>query len=401
LALLKVGVIGCGYWGPNIVRTFLELPDVSVDAVADLDWSMLEGIVTRHPQVANFTDDFRDLFEMDLDAVVVSTPPETHYEIVRACLEHDLDVFVEKPLATSTRDARALADLAEKDDRIMMVGHIGAYNPAVDELRKMIESGDLGEIRYIDVVRVGLGQYHPSLNVIWDLAPHDVAILLHLLGESPVSVNTRGVACVHESIEDVAYMTLAFPSGILAHARMSWLDPRKTRRITVVGSQKMVLYDDLEGHEKLKIYDKRVNAIPRTDTFGAYQFAYHYGSVVSPYVRLDEPLKIECLHFVECVLEHKRPLTDGRNGVKVVEVIEAAQRSLSLGGAQVSLGDDTWEEPTVRSIDGSQVGAASLGDVFHPDPPRGNGVRVGDDGSGLVDLTEQAVGEAVARTTEG
>ena len=401
MTLLKVGVIGCGYWGPNIVRTFLELPDVSVEAVADLDWSMLEGIVTRHPQVANFTDDFRDLFEMDLDAVVVSTPPETHYDIVRACLEHDLDVLVEKPLATNTRDARALAELAEKDGRIMMVGHIGAYNPAVDELRKMIESGDLGEIRYIDAVRVGLGQYHPTLNVIWDLAPHDVAILLHLLGESPVSVNTRGAACVHESIEDVAYMTLSFPSGILAHARMSWLDPRKTRRITVVGSQKMVLYDDLEGHEKLKIYDKRVNAIPRTDTFGEYQFAYHYGSVVSPYVRLDEPLKIECLHFVECALGRKQPLTDGRNGLKVVEVIEAAQKSLRLGGAQVSIGDDTEGVALVQSIERSQGATNALRDVFDPDPRSGTVVQAGNDGSVLVDLTDRAVGDGAARTMEG
>lgn len=396
MALLKIGVIGCGYWGPNIVRTFLELPDVSVEAVADLDWPTLEGIVTRHPQVANFTDDFRDLFEMDLDAVVVSTPPETHFEIVRACLEHGLDVMVEKPLATNTRDARALAELAEKDDRIMMVGHIGAYNPAVDELRKMIESGELGEIRYIDAVRVGLGQYHPTLNVIWDLAPHDVAILIHLLGESPLSVNTRGIACVQESIEDVAYITLAFPSGILAHARMSWLDPRKTRRITVVGSQKMVLYDDLEGHEKLKIYDKRVNAIPRTDTFGEYQFAYHYGSVVSPYVRLDEPLKIECQHFIECVVQRKRPLTDGRNGLKVVEVIEAAQRSLSLGGAQVAIGEDAQLEAPLRSIDGSQVTTDTLVDVFHPDPQGNDGVRERDDGSVLIDLTDQAVGDGLA-----
>ena len=258
-----------------------------------------------------------------------------------------------------------------------------------------------GEIRYIDAVRVGLGQYHPTLNVIWDLAPHDVAILLHLLGESPISVNTRGIACVQESIEDVAYMTLSFPSGILAHARMSWLDPRKTRRITVVGSQKMVLYDDLEGLEKLKIYDKRVNAIPRTDTFGEYQFAYHYGSVVSPYVRLDEPLKLECLHFVECVGKRTRPLTDGRNGLKVVEVIEAAQTSLSLGGAQVPIGDGTdWEAP-VPKIDGGRDMTTSLGNGHDPDPQRGNRVGVGDHGSVLVDLTDQVVVDGAARTMEG
>jgi predicted dehydrogenase len=398
--LLRLGVIGCGYWGPNIVRTFLELPDVSVDAVADLDWATLEAIVARHPQITNFTEDFHDLFEMDLDAVVVSTPPETHFEIVRKCLEQGLDVLVEKPLATNTRDARALAELAEAAGRVLMVGHIGAYNPAVDELREMIETGELGDIRYIDAVRVGLGQYHPTLNVIWDLAPHDVAILIHLLGESPVSVNTRGIACVRDSIEDVAYMTLAFPSGILAHARMSWLDPRKTRRITVVGSRKMVLYDDLEGHEKLKIYDKRVDAIPRTDTFGEFQFAYHYGSVVSPYVRLDEPLKVECVHFLECVVERKRPVTDGWNGLKVVEVIEAAQRSLGLRGAQVPIGDDTDAQALVGSVDGIGAANGMLGEPLHPDHQNGHRVPFDGDGHALVDLTDHAQDEGAARVVE-
>jgi predicted dehydrogenase len=234
-----------------------------------------------------------------------------------------------------------------------MVGHIGSYNPAVRELKRMIDSGELGEIRYIDVVRAGLGLFHPTLNVIWDLAPHDVSILLHILGEAPRSVSTRGIACVQESIEDVAYMTLMFHSGILAHTRMSWLDPCKTRRITVVGTQKMVLYDDLESHEKLKIYDKSVNAIRETDTFGDYQFAYHYGSVVSPYIHFEEPLRLECLHFVECVVEHKEPLTDGHNGVRVVQVIEAAQRSLRERGVQVSInGDGEDAAPNVREVMG-------------------------------------------------
>jgi predicted dehydrogenase len=336
---LGIGVIGCGYWGPNMVRTFLEIPGISVRAVADRDKERLDHMRFRHPQIEHFALDYHELFQMELDAVVVSTPPETHFEIVSACLEHGLDVLVEKPLATDTASASRLVELAKENNRVLMVGHIGAYNPAVRALKAMIDSGELGEIRYIDAVRVGLGSFHPSLNVIWDLAPHDVAILTYALGESPTSVSTRGIACIQDSIEDVAYMTLMFPSGVLAHARMSWLDPRKTRRITVVGSKKMVVYDDLESHEKLKVYDKRVDTIRESDTFGEYQFAYHYGSVVSPYIHFEEPLRVECLHFIECVANRREPLTGGREGVEVVQVVEAAQRSLMQAGTEVLIGD--------------------------------------------------------------
>jgi predicted dehydrogenase len=342
---LKVGVIGCGYWGPNLVRTFLEIPNVRVHAVADRDPVRLEQVQARHPQIAHFPTDHRRLFELDLDAVVISTPPETHYGLAKECLEDGLDVLVEKPLTTDVARARKLVELAAARDRILMVGHIGAYNPAVRALKEIVDGGELGEIRYVDSVRAGLGLFHPSLNVVWDLAPHDVAILLYVLGDAPVSVSTTGLACVQGSIEDVAYMALVFDSGVMAHARMSWLDPYKTRRITIVGSEKMVVYDDLESHEKIKVYDKRVDAIRRTDTFGDFQFAYHYGSVVSPYIHFDEPLKLECMHFVDSVLGHTQPLTDGWNGLQVVQVIEAAQRSLQSGGAQVSLGPQRDARP--------------------------------------------------------
>jgi predicted dehydrogenase len=336
---LAIGVIGCGYWGPNLVRTFLEILGMSVRAVADRDQDRLDHMRFRYPQIEYFARDYNQLLQMDLDAVVVSTPPETHFEIVSTCLEHGLDVLVEKPLATDAASARRLVELAEENDRILMVGHIGAYNPAVRALKTMIDSGELGEIRYVDAVRVGLGSFHPSLNVIWDLAPHDVAILTYALGESPTSVSTRGIACIQESIEDVAYMTLMFPSGVLAHSRMSWLDPRKTRRITVVGSRKMVVYDDLESHEKLKVYDKRVDTMRESETFGDYQFAYHYGSVVSPYIHFEEPLRVEALHFIECIANRREPLTGGREGLQVVQVVEAAQRSLKQSGAEVLIDD--------------------------------------------------------------
>jgi predicted dehydrogenase len=334
---VSIGVIGAGYWGPNLVRTFLEIPDVTVTAVADRDSGRLDHVRSRHPQIERFVHDHRALFDMALDAVIVATPPETHYAIAKECLLHGLDVLVEKPLTTRVDQAVELEELAAARDRILMVGHIGAYNPAVTALKEMVDAGELGELRYLDAVRAGLGLFHPTLNVVWDLAPHDVAILLHVLGETPQSVSAKGIACVQGSVEDVAYLTMMFPSGVMAHSRVSWLDPFKSRRITVVGSKKMVVYDDLEVHEKLKVYDKSVNAIRQTDTFGEYQFSYHYGSVVSPYIHFEEPLRAECLHLVECVQERKRPLTDGANGVEVVRVIEAAQRSLRNSGASVPI----------------------------------------------------------------
>ena len=239
-----------------------------------------------------------------------------------------------RPPATTSAHARELIDIADRNERTLMVGHTFEYNPAVRALASAIADGELGGIHYVDAVRVGLGLFHPTLNVIWDLAPHDVSILIHILGEVPESVSTRGLACVQSEVEDVAYVTLNFPSGIMAHIRLSWLDPSKTRRITVVGDKKMIVYDDVEAHEKLKVFDKRVDTIRRTDTFGDFQFAYHYGSIVSPYVHFEEPLRLECLHFAESILNDTRPMTDGWNGLRVVEVIEAAQRSLTAGGAR-------------------------------------------------------------------
>lgn len=333
---IKVGAIGYGYWGPNLIRNFIEIPSSVVVAVADLDKDRLTHVQERHPQVAVTTQNYRDLFDLDLDAVIVATPPTTHYAIVRECLENGLHVLVEKPLTLESADARELIRIAEAHDRILMVGHTFEYNSAVRALKQMIDSGELGEIQYIDAVRVSLGLFSSHLNVIWDLAPHDISIMLYLLGCEPLSVTAQGNRCVQDGIEDVAYLTMRFPQNILTHMRLSWLDPRKTRCITVVGSKKMVIYDDVESQEKLKVYDKRVDAIRHTDTYGEFHFAYHYGDVVSPYIRLDEPLRVECSHFLDCILEGKTPLSDGESGLRVVQIIEAAQRSLQNGNEVIS-----------------------------------------------------------------
>ena len=332
--IIKIGAIGCGYWGPNLIRNFVEISTTELIAVADLDQDRLQHMQSRYSQIQYTTQDYREFFKMGLDAVVISTPPQTHYKIARECLENNLHVLIEKPLATTSADVRHLIQIAEERGLVLMVGHTFEYNSAVRTLKEMIDSGELGDIHYIDAVRASLGLFHPSMNVIWDLAPHDISIMLHLLGASPYSVSTRGIACVQQTVEDIAYMTMMFPNNVLTHIRMSWLDPCKTRRITVVGSKKMVVYDDVEAQEKLKVYDKGVKAIRRTDTYGEFHFAYHYGNIVSPFVRFEEPLRVECLHFAECIREGKRPLTDGYNGLRVVEIIEAAQRSLKNGGVQ-------------------------------------------------------------------
>lgn len=334
---LRIGVIGCGYWGPNLIRNFVEIPDVDLVAVADLDAGRLQEIQSRFPEIRCVTRDYRTLMQMGLDAVVVATPPRTHYAIAFDCLRNGLHVLVEKPLTLDSQDARSLIAVAKEMQRIVMVGHTFEYNPAVHALKEIIQSGEIGEIFYVDAVRASLGLFQANANVLWDLAPHDISIFRYILNADPVRVRSQGADCVQDGIEDIAYTYLTFPNNIPAHIRMSWLDPHKTRRITVVGSKKMVIYDDVENLKKITIYNKSVSVIRRTDTFGTFQFAYHYGDVVSPYIRFEEPLRLQCLHFLDCIRTGQSPRTDGYNGLKVVQILEAAQRSLSNRGEEVEI----------------------------------------------------------------
>ena len=345
--VLKIGAVGCGYWGPNLIRNFVEIPETEVVAIADLHQTQLDHVKRRYPQIQVTTQNYRDLFELGLDAVVIATPPHNHFPIARDCLTHGLHALVEKPITLNSRDAHELIGIAERQGLVLMVGHTFEFNPAVHALKGMIHSGELGEVYYVDAVRASLGLFQTEINVIWDLAPHDISILRYILGTEPLNICTQASACVQEGIEDIAYATLQFPNDILAHIRMSWLDPAKTRRITVVGSKKMIIYDDVENLEKIRVYDKGVKAIRRTDTFGEFHFAYHYGDVVIPFIRSEEPLRLECLSFVECIQEGMAPRTDGYNGMRVVQIIEAAQESLGRGGQPVAIGD----MPTMEADD--------------------------------------------------
>ena len=330
---VNVGVIGCGYWGPNLLRNFIELPSANVVAVADLREDRLAHIESRYPKVKT-TQDYRDLFAMSLDAIVVATPPATHFRVARDCLQHDLHVLVEKPLTLNSRDAEELIKVADTRGLTLMVGHTFEYNPAVRALKEIIESGDLGQIYYVDAVRASLGLFQRDLNVLWDLAPHDISILLYILGRDPIKVSAQGAAYIFEGKHDIAYLSLEFPDGILAHIHVSWLDPCKVRRITVVGSRKMVVYDDVETVEKIKIYDKGVEAPHYTDTFDEFRCSYRHGDVVSPNIRFVEPLRLECQHFLECIVNHTEPQSSGRIGLKVVRVLEMAERAMRNGRGQ-------------------------------------------------------------------
>ncbi len=344
---VNVGVIGCGYWGPNLIRNFVELPTADVPVVADLRNERLLHIASRYPKI-KITNDYRDLFDMPLDAVVVATPPVTHFRIARDCLQHGLHVLIEKPLTLNGRDAEELIEIAERRGLILMVGHTFEYNPAVQALREIIKSGELGRIYYVDAVRVNLGLFQRDLNVLWDLAPHDISILLYILGHDPIKVSAQGAACIFKDKHDIAYLNLEFPDGVLAHMHISWLDPCKVRRITVVGSQKMVVYDDVESQEKIKIYDKGVDAPPYTDTFEDFQLSYRYGDAVIPNIHFVEPLRLECQHFLECIANRTEPQSSGRVGLKVVRVLEAAERSLQNGGMREMI---SWErEPVYERV---------------------------------------------------
>lgn len=340
---IRIGVIGCGYWGPNLIRNFVELPDSQVVAVADFDQELLDRVAVRFPQIDTFTTSHKDLFAMDLDAVVVATPPQTHFSIAGECLENGLHVLVEKPLTLDSEEAVKLNQLAAKHERILMVGHVFEYNTGVVALKELIQSGELGDIYYIDCVRVSLGIFQTKTNVLWDLAPHDISILRFLLADNPLTISSTGMSCLGNGIEDIVYTTLTYPNNILAHIRSSWLDPSKSRSVTVVGSKKMAVFDDIEPVDKIKVYDKGVEVIRRTDTFGDFTFAYHYGAMTAPHFRFEEPLRVECEHFLTSIRKKTAPRSDGVDGLRVVQILEAADYSLKHNGLRVRIDFDTNE----------------------------------------------------------
>ncbi|MBN1466102.1 Gfo/Idh/MocA family oxidoreductase [candidate division KSB1 bacterium] len=331
---LNVAVIGCGYWGPNLIRNFNQINGCTMKACCDLDRDKLQRMSSLYPGIKT-TDNLDDILsDESIVAVAIATPVYTHAALAKLCFKHDKHVFIEKPMAACKNECLELIEAAEEKNRVLMVGHTFEYTAAVNKVKEIIESGVLGEIIYIRSSRLNLGLFQPDINVIWDLAPHDISIILYLLQELPVGINASGKAHFKKGIEDVATVTLDFPNGTIAFIHSSWLDPDKIRKMTFVGSKKMLVYDDISTNEKIKIFDKGVDAPPYYNSFAEFHFSYRYGDIFTPRVQEYEPLKKVCEHFLSCIRDGSRPRSDGYSGLRVVSILEAANKSLRHGGAQ-------------------------------------------------------------------
>jgi predicted dehydrogenase len=323
--VLKIGLIGLGYWGPNLARVVHTSDQCVFAACSDLDIKKLDKITRQYPEVKGFRD-ADELLSTDVDAVLIATPISTHYELARQALRQGKHVFVEKPLADSSSHAEELTTLAHNFGRTLMTGHTFIYAPAVVRVKELIDAGDIGEMRYISISRVNLGLFQRDVDVVWDLAVHDLSILLYWLGESPIQAACFGRRCMHPDKYDVAFLWFKFPSGTVASCEVSWLAPQKMRRTCVVGSEKMIVYDDMEPSDKIKIYERGVSLNPPND-FGEFQLTYRMGNVVSPSLANVEPLGVEIEHFLRCVKTGETPVTNGKFGTAVVQAIEMALQS--------------------------------------------------------------------------
>ncbi|HVP57148.1 MAG TPA: Gfo/Idh/MocA family oxidoreductase, partial [bacterium] len=321
----------------NLLRNLSQLPVSRVKYCCDLDDARLSHMKTLYPQVS-VTKRFEDLIEdEEVKAIAIATPVSTHYPIAKACLQGGKHVLIEKPLAASIAEAEDLNRIAKAGNVVLFAGHTFIYNAAVQKMKDLVESGELGETFYVSSIRVNLGLFQEDINVIWDLAPHDISILNYIFGRDPVTVSTFARSYIRPGIEDVAFITLQYPKGVVAHIHVSWLDPCKIRRTTLVGSKKMLVYDDTSTLEKIRVYDKGVTIQPHYDTFGEFQLAYRFGDIIVPKINDVEPLKVECLHFMECVRNGGVPKSDGTSGLSVVKVVERACESAKLGGAPLAL----------------------------------------------------------------
>jgi predicted dehydrogenase len=318
---MRIGVIGCGYWGSKHVRVLQQMTEVEQVAIIDPQQDRLDSLVQSFPALQAFTD--LDEALNQVDAVVIATPPSTHFGIAKTALDSGKHILVEKPLTTSTGSAQRLIEHAEAASRTLMVGHTFEYNPAVWKLREIVQSGELGNVYYIDTARLNLGLYQPDINVIWDLAPHDISIANYILGSKATMVQAWGSSYAH------SYLRLHYEDlGVTTQIHVSWLDPCKVRRVTVVGSKKMAVYNDLADQDRIRIYDKGVVAATEQDGFYEVPMSYRYGDIISPFISAQEPLSLQDRHFIESIQSGEQPLTDGRSGLAVVEALEAVELSL-------------------------------------------------------------------------
>jgi predicted dehydrogenase len=339
--MVGIAVVGAGYWGPNLIRNFAAVGELV--AVVDRDQARLDKQRSLYPGL-HFTANLQEVLENEaVQGVALATPADSHYDLAKKVLQAGKSVFVEKPLAQTVAECQDLIDLADERGVVLMVGHTFEFNAAVQYVEKCIEQNELGQIYYIYSQRLNLGVVRSDINALWNLAPHDISIALRWLKKMPVRVDARGYTYLQPGIEDVVYLNMEFEDGVAVHVHVSWLDPGKVRRMTVVGSEKMIVYDDASTEAKIQLYDKGIDrrgldgSLGDFDSFGKFQLIQRAGDVLIPRIDFAEPLRSECQHFVECVAEGKKPLTDGENGLRVVKVLEAASRSLAAGGASIEL----------------------------------------------------------------
>jgi predicted dehydrogenase len=334
---VSVGVVGLGYWGPNLVRNLHEIVDAEVRWVCDSRPDAVEAIGRRYPAVAGTTDFGHLLADDDLDAVMIATPVSSHFTLAAAALQAGKHVFVEKPLAASSSEGAELLALAELHDLVLMPGHTFVYSPPVEEIRRLIDAEQLGQIYFISTSRVNLGLHQPDVSVVWDLAPHDFSILRYWLRDLPTHVSALSRSCILPGTPDVAFVDLEFASGTIAHVELSWLAPSKLRRTTIVGSQRMVVYDDT-SNEPVRVFDSGVD-LRDPDDFGEYRLTYRTGDIVSPRVDAAEPLRRELGDFCEAVRTGRTPRSSAELGLGVVRMIEAVDRSLAHAGERVAVAE--------------------------------------------------------------
>ncbi len=336
--MIKVGVIGCGYWGPNLIRNFVSCPQTELVWACDLNENSLKGVLRPYQGVKETTDFNQILQDKDVDAVAIATPVYTHYDIAKTSLEHGKHVLVEKPLAMNVAEGKALVELAKKNELQLMCDHTYCYTGAVRKIKDIITSGDLGKVLYFDSVRVNLGLFQQDVNVVWDLAPHDLSIIDHIIDEKPEYVSVHGMSHAGNGLENIAYISLRFKSRFIAHIHVNWLSPVKVRKTMIAGSDKMLVWDDLDQAEIIKIYDKGINAkISEREKKRQFLISYRSGDMCAPRIEQTEALSLMVKEFADCIVEKRPALTDGEAGLQVLRILEASERSINADGANVRI----------------------------------------------------------------
>jgi predicted dehydrogenase len=335
---ITIGIIGCGYWGPNFIRNFTKISGVNVKYVSDLNMRSLSIVTKNYPGILITTNYKKILLDSEVDAVVVATSAKTHYKLAKDSLLAGKHVLVEKPIATKITHAKDLISIADSGKKILMVGHTFKYNMGIRKLKYFIKSRIIGDVYYMYSIRTNLGPLRKDVNAIWDLAPHDISIVNFLLESKPLSVSAQGSRCLPHNLEDVSFINLWYPHNILVHVHVSWLDPKKTREIIVVGSKKMAVFNDLTVSAPISIYDKSVamkGFKQRYSSFREFRTIVKSGKVITPKVNLKEPLEVECRHFIDCLKKNKLPLSDGEDGLNVLKALLAIDKSIAHNGKEV------------------------------------------------------------------